>query len=409
MVDGRRQPVGAQPPLLGQQVPRQLDGAILEIIAEGEIPQHLEEGVVARGVADIVEVVVLAAGADAFLAAGRGRVGPRLEAGEDVLERHHAGVDEHQSRVVVRHQRRRRRPARARSFSKNSRKERRMSFVEVMPNRDIRLAALRQAPGREGGAMGREKNLLEALAHPRESCSKRFVVEVFGRKPWSPGYFGIRGLPFSGPWRLPGLFFRVPSASKADMAKRSTTTIPTYKRRRQRGLPARILGWLVRLVLAFILDLRAVGARLPLRAAAHHRDHGRRFRRRARCHQGLDEHRRDRPRHGPRRHRRRGQQILQPQRLRPRRHRAGDAAQRQRRPHPRRLDHQPADRQERLPVARRRLCPQGRRGLVHRADRGNVAQAPDHGGLSEPRRDRHRHLWRQRRVRSAITAMTPAP
>ena len=25
-------------------------------------------------------------------------------------------------------------------------------------------------------------------------------------------------------------------------------------------------------------------------------------------------------------------------------------------------------------------------------------QAPDHGGLSQPRRDRHRHLWRQRRV-----------
>ena len=39
-----------------------------------------------------------------------GRVGPRFEAGEDVLERHHAGVDEHQGRVVVRHQRRRRHP-----------------------------------------------------------------------------------------------------------------------------------------------------------------------------------------------------------------------------------------------------------------------------------------------------------
>ncbi len=43
------------------------DRVFLEIVAEGEIPQHLEEGVVARGVADIVEIVVLAAGADAFL------------------------------------------------------------------------------------------------------------------------------------------------------------------------------------------------------------------------------------------------------------------------------------------------------------------------------------------------------
>ena len=40
----------------------------------------------------------------------------------------------------------------------------------------------------------------------------------------------------------------------------------------------------------------------------------------------------------------------------------------------------------------------GARGLVHRADRSDVAQAADHGGLSQPRRDRHRHLWRQCRV-----------
>jgi monofunctional biosynthetic peptidoglycan transglycosylase len=37
------------------------------------------------------------------------------------------------------------------------------------------------------------------------------------------------------------------------MAKRKTATIPTYKRQRQRGLAGRIFGWLVRLVLGFIL------------------------------------------------------------------------------------------------------------------------------------------------------------
>ena len=37
------------------------------------------------------------------------------------------------------------------------------------------------------------------------------------------------------------------------MAKRKTSTIPTYKRKRQRGLPGRIFGWVVRLVLGFIL------------------------------------------------------------------------------------------------------------------------------------------------------------
>ncbi len=62
------------------------------------------------GIANIVEIVVLASGANAFLAAHRGRVGPRFKAGEDILERHHARVDEHQRRIVVGHQRRARHP-----------------------------------------------------------------------------------------------------------------------------------------------------------------------------------------------------------------------------------------------------------------------------------------------------------
>ena len=107
-VDGDHQPVLRQAELLGDQIPGELDGAVLEIVAEREIAEHLEEGVVARGVADIVEVVVLAAGAHAFLRRGRARVGALLEAGEDVLELHHAGIGEHQRRIVARHQRRRR-------------------------------------------------------------------------------------------------------------------------------------------------------------------------------------------------------------------------------------------------------------------------------------------------------------
>ncbi len=61
---------------------------------------------VARGIADIVEIVVLTACTNRLLAAGRGRVGPRFQARKDILERHHARVDEHQRRVVMRHQRR---------------------------------------------------------------------------------------------------------------------------------------------------------------------------------------------------------------------------------------------------------------------------------------------------------------
>ena len=53
---------------------------VLEVIAEGEIAQHLEEGVVPGGVADIVEIVVLAAGAHAFLRRGGAAVGALLGA-----------------------------------------------------------------------------------------------------------------------------------------------------------------------------------------------------------------------------------------------------------------------------------------------------------------------------------------
>ena len=92
----------------GEELPGQQDGALLEIIAEGEIAEHLEEGVVPRGVAHIVEIVVLAAGADAFLRRRHAQGCGLLGAGEHVLERHHAGIGEHQTRIVARHERRRR-------------------------------------------------------------------------------------------------------------------------------------------------------------------------------------------------------------------------------------------------------------------------------------------------------------
>ncbi len=105
-IDGDQEPLGRNREILGDQLPGERDGALLEVVAEGEIAQHLEEGVVARGIADIVEVVVLAAGAHAFLRGGGAHIGALFEAGEDVLELHHAGIGEHQRGVVARHQRR---------------------------------------------------------------------------------------------------------------------------------------------------------------------------------------------------------------------------------------------------------------------------------------------------------------
>ena len=89
------------------QLPGVENRLFLEIVAEREVAQHLEKSVVARRVTDIVEVIVLAASAHAFLGGCGAGIGPRLCAGENVLERHHAGIDEQQGRIVLRNQRRR--------------------------------------------------------------------------------------------------------------------------------------------------------------------------------------------------------------------------------------------------------------------------------------------------------------
>ena len=108
MVDRHQQTLGVDTKFTRDQVPGKLDGALLEIVAEREIPEHFEEGMMARGVADIIEVVMLAARAHAFLRrSGRG-IRALLETRKDVLELDHAGIREHQRRIVARNERARR-------------------------------------------------------------------------------------------------------------------------------------------------------------------------------------------------------------------------------------------------------------------------------------------------------------
>ena len=78
------------------------DGVGFEVVAEGEVAEHFEERVVAAGVADVFEIVVFAAGADAFLGGGGAVVVAAFEAQENLLELVHAGVGEEQRGVVAR-------------------------------------------------------------------------------------------------------------------------------------------------------------------------------------------------------------------------------------------------------------------------------------------------------------------
>ena len=104
LVDGDPQLVLGQRQFFGEEFPGEGDGAGLEVIAERKVAEHFEEGLVAGGVADVFQVVVLAAGAHAFLRADGAVVVAFFTAQQHVLKLHHAGVGEQQGGVVLRDQ-----------------------------------------------------------------------------------------------------------------------------------------------------------------------------------------------------------------------------------------------------------------------------------------------------------------
>src|ERR1051326_3278790 len=83
--------------LLRDELPRERDRLALEVVAEGEVAEHLEEGVVPRGVPHLFEVVVLAAGAHALLCRGRAAAEAGiLETEKDFREQHGGIVGGHE-------------------------------------------------------------------------------------------------------------------------------------------------------------------------------------------------------------------------------------------------------------------------------------------------------------------------
>ena len=106
MVYGHGQPVRRNAPDFRDKIPRVVDCLFLEIVSEGKIAQHLEKRMVTGGIADIVEIVMLASGPNAFLTRRGCRVGTFFGPGEDILERHHPRVDEHQRRIIIGNERR---------------------------------------------------------------------------------------------------------------------------------------------------------------------------------------------------------------------------------------------------------------------------------------------------------------
>jgi hypothetical protein len=105
VVHGGVEALGIEPVHLGHQLPRVPDGVALEVVAEREVPEHLEERMVPGRPSHFLEVVVLATGAHALLRGDRAPVARVVLAEEDALELHHPRVGEQEGGIVRRHQR----------------------------------------------------------------------------------------------------------------------------------------------------------------------------------------------------------------------------------------------------------------------------------------------------------------
>ena len=101
VIDRDEQSLLVEPEVPRDERPGILDRGRLEVIPERKIAEHLEERVMTRRVADVVEVVVLASGAEALLGRGGAAIGSFLDAGEKVFELHHSGAGEHERRIVA--------------------------------------------------------------------------------------------------------------------------------------------------------------------------------------------------------------------------------------------------------------------------------------------------------------------
>ncbi len=86
--------VGRQTVAVGQEIPSEFDGFFLEIIPERKIAEHFKKRVVPGRIADIFQIVVLAASPDAFLGSHGTVIGPLFLSEKGALELNHARIGE---------------------------------------------------------------------------------------------------------------------------------------------------------------------------------------------------------------------------------------------------------------------------------------------------------------------------
>src|SRR5271166_2443159 len=76
----------------GHEIPGEVNRFALEIVAKAEIAEHFEKSMMSGRVADILQIIVFAAGTHAALCARCARIIARFLAEKYVLELHHARI-----------------------------------------------------------------------------------------------------------------------------------------------------------------------------------------------------------------------------------------------------------------------------------------------------------------------------
>src|SRR3989449_2997770 len=102
--DRHPHPILRQAERLSQKLPAKLDGVYLKVVAKGKVPQHFKERMVAAGIADILQIVVLAPCTETLLHGDRSPVGARFLAEKYPLKLVHPGIGEEQRGIGLRNQ-----------------------------------------------------------------------------------------------------------------------------------------------------------------------------------------------------------------------------------------------------------------------------------------------------------------
>ena len=181
-VDARPETVGVEPEHLGRELPRVIDRAFFEVVADRPVAEHLEKRVMRR-VADRRDVVVFQPrAAKAFLT--RDEVARRWRAlsGDPRFQRHHAGHGEEKRRIVVGNERESSRAGSARALRRSE---------EIAPGSqscarakvfDSKLSNSTRAPRLrtpcEGARLPRAAIVRRAFAKCRAALRPRFAAVV---------------------------------------------------------------------------------------------------------------------------------------------------------------------------------------------------------------------------------------